>query len=45
MDIGILGMGRVGTTLAVALAGKGHRITIGHRDPQAARAKWQGRAW
>lgn len=44
MKIGILGAGRVGGTLANALAAKGHDITVGHRDPQAARAKWQGAA-
>lgn len=42
MKISILGAGRVGATLAAALATKGHDITIGHRDPQTAEAKWKG---
>lgn len=42
MKISILGAGRVGTTLATALVKKGHDITVGHRDPSAGQAKWQG---
>lgn len=44
MNISILGAGRVGATLARALAEKGHDVTIGHRDPQAGAARWQGPA-
>ena len=35
MKIGIFGTGIVGRTIAAALAGKGHDVTIGTRDPQA----------
>ena len=42
MNIGILGAGRVGGTLARALAGKGHEIVVGHLDPAAAARAWQG---
>ena len=35
MQIGIFGTGVVGQTLAAALAGKGHDVTIGTRDPRA----------
>lgn len=42
MNISILGAGRVGTTLASALATKGHAITLGHRDATAGERKWQG---
>jgi predicted dinucleotide-binding enzyme len=35
MKIGILGTGMVGQTLASALAGKGHSVMIGTRDPEA----------
>ncbi|MGM9479609.1 NADPH-dependent F420 reductase [Roseateles sp. NT4] len=44
MNISILGAGRVGATLAKALADKGHAITLGHRDPQAGASRWQGPA-
>jgi predicted dinucleotide-binding enzyme len=33
MQIGILGTGIVGQTLAAALAERGHSVTIGTRDP------------
>jgi predicted dinucleotide-binding enzyme len=39
MQIGILGTGVVGQTLAAALAGKGHDVTIGTRDPRATLAR------
>lgn len=42
MNISILGAGRVGTTLARALAAKGHDVTLGHRDPAAGENRWQG---
>ena len=35
MQIGIFGTGIVGQTLAAALAGKGHEVMIGTRDPVA----------
>lgn len=35
MKIGIFGTGPVGQTLAAALAGKGHDVFIGTRDPEA----------
>lgn len=41
-EIAILGTGRVGSALAKALTRTGHNITFGSRDPQAAKAKWQG---
>lgn len=41
MNIAILGPGRVGTTLAQALANKGHTITLGHRKPAAGAQTWQ----
>lgn len=44
MNISILGAGRVGASLACALAEKGHGIIIGHRDPQTGEARWQGPA-
>ena len=40
--IAILGSGRVGSALAKALTRAGHNITFGSRDPEAAKAKWQG---
>src|SRR6476661_7337059 len=39
MNIGILGTGIVGQTLAAALAEKGHVVTIGTRDPAATLAR------
>ena len=33
MNIGIIGSGNVGQKLALDLAGRGHRVTIGTRDP------------
>ncbi|QGZ66040.1 NADPH-dependent F420 reductase [Paraburkholderia acidisoli] len=42
MNLGILGAGRVGASLARAFAEKGHTVTLGHRDPQAGAARWQG---
>jgi predicted dinucleotide-binding enzyme len=39
MNIGILGTGVVGQTLAAALAEKGHAVTIGTRDPEATMAR------
>ncbi|MFT3717648.1 NADPH-dependent F420 reductase [Pseudorhodoferax sp.] len=42
MNISILGSGRVGTTLAQALAAKGHDVTLGHRDPAIGKNQWQG---
>jgi len=39
MQIGILGTGVVGQTLAAALAEKGHTVTIGTRDPAATLAR------
>lgn len=44
MNLSILGAGRVGATLAQALAHQGHTITLGHRDPAAGEQKWQGPA-
>ncbi len=41
-NIGILGSGRVAAVLANKLAGAGHAITIGTRDPVQAAAKWSG---
>ena len=41
-DIAILGSGRVGSALAKALTRAGHNVTFGSRDPEAAKAKWQG---
>ncbi|MGK3992704.1 NADPH-dependent F420 reductase [Sorangium sp. So ce1024] len=40
--IGILGSGRVATVLASGLAGVGHTITIGTRDPERTAATWSG---
>jgi predicted dinucleotide-binding enzyme len=39
MNIGILGTGIVGQTLAAALAEKGHTVTIGTRDPAETMAR------
>jgi predicted dinucleotide-binding enzyme len=39
MKIGVLGTGTVGRTLAGALAGLGHNVVIGTRDPQATFAR------
>src|SRR4051812_43427943 len=39
MQIGILGTGVVGQTLAAALAEKGHTVTIGTRDPAETMAR------
>jgi 8-hydroxy-5-deazaflavin:NADPH oxidoreductase len=39
MNIGILGTGVVGQTLAAALAEKGHTVMIGTRDPAATMAR------
>lgn len=41
-DIAILGSGRVGSALAKALTRAGHSIIFGSRDPEAAKARWQG---
>lgn len=41
-NIGILGSGRVAAVLANKLAGAGHAIAIGTRDPAQAAAKWSG---
>ncbi|WP_437815225.1 NADPH-dependent F420 reductase [Sorangium sp. So ce1078] len=41
-NIGILGSGRVATVLANKLAGAGHTITIGTRDPARAADRWPG---
>ena len=35
MRIGIVGTGSVGAALARGLAGKGHAVTLGARDPRA----------
>jgi len=45
MQIGILGTGIVGQTLASALAAKGHAVMIGTRDPQATLARDTGNAF
>lgn len=37
MQIAIIGTGRVGSALASGLAGTEHRVTLGARDPQAAK--------
>ncbi|WP_438008165.1 NAD(P)-binding domain-containing protein [Sorangium sp. So ce321] len=41
-NIGILGSGRVATVLANKLAGAGHAVAIGTRDPAQAAAKLSG---
>lgn len=40
MRIAILGTGMVGRRLASRLAGLGHRVTVGTRDPDRTRATW-----
>ena len=45
MNIGILGTGIVGQTLASALAGKGHAVMIGTRDPKGTLARDTGNAF
>jgi predicted dinucleotide-binding enzyme len=45
MNIGIFGTGIVGQTIASALAGKGHRVMIGTRDPKATLARDSGNAF
>ena len=40
--IGILGSGRVATTLATGLTNGGHDVSIGSRDPETSAARWQG---
>ncbi len=44
MRITVIGTGVVGRTLAHALAGKGHAVVVGTRDPDAtgAREEWAG---
>ncbi len=42
MKIAVLGTGSVGRTLAGGLAGVGHRITLGTRDPEQTRARGEG---
>ena len=42
MKIGILGTGVVGRTIAAALAGKGHDVMIGTRDPRTTLARDTG---
>ena len=42
MQIGILGTGVVGQTIAAALAGKGHGVMLGTRDPAATLARAGG---
>ena len=39
MKIAVLGTGTVGRTIAERLAGLGHTVTIGTRDPQATVAR------
>jgi len=39
MKIAVLGTGMVGRTIAGALAGLGHDVVIGTRDPQATLAR------
>lgn len=41
-EIAILGSGRVGSALAKALTRAGHNVAFGSRDPETAKAKWQG---
>jgi 8-hydroxy-5-deazaflavin:NADPH oxidoreductase len=42
MKISILGAGRVGATLARALAEKGHEVVMGTREPAKRSAAWKG---
>jgi predicted dinucleotide-binding enzyme len=46
MKIAVLGTGSVGRTVAPALAGLGHEVVMGTRDPDATRAReeWEGPA-
>ena len=37
MKIGVLGSGAVGKSLAAAFAAEGHEVTLGTRDPGAAK--------
>src|SRR5919112_4284329 len=39
MRIAVLGTGSVGRTVAPALAGLGHRVVVGTRDPEATRGR------
>ena len=39
MHIGILGLGDVGRTLGAGLAGHGHEVMLGTRDPSAKRIR------
>jgi predicted dinucleotide-binding enzyme len=39
MNIAVIGTGMVGQTIAARLAGLGHEVTIGTRDPEATRAR------
>ncbi len=41
-DIVVLGTGLVAAGLAAKLAGAGHSVAIGSRDPKAAADRWQG---
>jgi 8-hydroxy-5-deazaflavin:NADPH oxidoreductase len=45
MKIAIFGTGTVGQTLADKLAGKGHDVMIGTRDPAATRARTEKDSW
>lgn len=42
ISVAVLGSGRVGGALATALAGLGHPLTVGVRDPEASAARWTG---
>ena len=42
MDIGILGTGKMGSTLARLLAAKGHKIALGSRDTKASGQHFKG---
>jgi predicted dinucleotide-binding enzyme len=42
LNIAIIGSGRVAGGLAAKLSAAGRRVTIGARDPAAARASWKG---
>ncbi|WP_327739806.1 NAD(P)-binding domain-containing protein [Streptomyces nojiriensis] len=41
-DIGILGVGRVGTNLAGGLSAAGHHVTLGGRSPEDIAARTTG---